>query len=70
MGEIMNHPGDFNMKRSVDEEFKLRDKIHESKVKDLRMAAECQRQTRKFAQPFMRPGIKLMDLCNMIEVKN
>lgn len=39
-------------------------------MNDLRKAAECHRQTRKMAQKMMRPGVKLMDICNAIEDTN
>jgi methionyl aminopeptidase len=39
-------------------------------LKNLRKAAECQRQTRKYAQSVIRPGMKLMDICNQIENMN
>jgi len=45
----MDHPGDFNMFRTTDAEVRGRDRIHESRVNDLRKAAECHRQVRKYA---------------------
>jgi hypothetical protein len=36
----------------------------------VRMAAEVHRQVRKYAQSFIEPGIKLIDMCEMIENKN
>jgi len=66
----MNHPGDFNLMRTTDAEFRAKDRLYATKVNDLRQAAECHRQVRKYAQPFMRPGIKLIDLCDKIEAKN
>lgn len=66
----MNHPGDFNLKRTTDAEFREKDKICATQVNDLRKAAECHRQTRKMAQKMMRPGVKLMDICNAIEDTN
>jgi len=48
-GEFMNHPGDFNLKRITDKEFRDKDRICESQVNDLRRAAECHRQVRKAA---------------------
>jgi methionyl aminopeptidase len=66
----MNHPGDFNTKRTTDAEFRDKDKLHTSKVNDLRKAAECHRQVRKYAQTFIRPGMKLIDICERIEETN
>ena len=36
----------------------------------LRRAAEVHRQTRKHAQKFIKPGMKIMDICNEIEATN
>ena len=66
----MDHPHDFNTTRTTAAEFKERDRLHESRVKDLRKAAEVHRQVRKYAQTFMRPGMKLIDICNRIEETN
>ena len=66
----MDHPGDFNTKRTTDAEYRERDKLHTSRVNDLRKAAECHRQVRKFAQSWIRPGMKLIDICEKIEETN
>ena len=42
----------------------------ESDYKKLRQAAEVHRQVRKFAQSFIRPGMKIMDITNTIEETN
>ena len=54
-GEWMEHPSstgkipiDFNLGRSTAQECRARDNLHSSAVNDLRQAAECHRQTRKF----------------------
>ena len=36
----------------------------------MRRAAEVHRQTRKFAQSFIRPGMSIMDITNKIEETN
>ncbi len=36
-------------------------------IQDLRKAAECHRQVRKYAQSIIRPGVKLIDICEKIE---
>jgi methionyl aminopeptidase len=36
----------------------------------VRLASEVHRQVRKYAQSFIKPGIKLADMCEMIENKN
>ena len=35
-----------------------------------RRAAECHRQTRAYAQSFIKPGIKLIDMCERLEETN
>lgn len=39
------------------------------RVRDMRRAAECHRQARRHIQPLIKPGIKLIDLCEGIENK-
>lgn len=36
----------------------------------LRKAAECHRQVRKYAQSIIRPGVRLIDICQAIESTN
>lgn len=45
----MEHPGDWNLKRTTDAEYRAKDRLMESQVNDLRRAAECHRQVRKAA---------------------
>ena len=39
-------------------------------IKSLRKGAEVHRQVRKFAQQIIKPGMRLMDICNQIENMN
>ncbi len=39
-------------------------------INNLRKAAECHRQVRKFAQTTIKPGVKLIDICEKIENMN
>jgi len=66
----MDHPCDFNTMRTTEAEYRDRDRLHASKVNDLRKAAECHRQVRKLAQSKIRPGMKLVDICELIEETN
>ena len=66
----MNHPGDFNTMRITGAEYREKDRLQHTRVNDLRKAAECHRQVRKSVQPFMRPGVKLIDICERIEQTN
>ena len=69
-GLFMDHPGDFNTKRITEAEFRERDKLFDSQINDLRKAAECHRQVRKMAQKMIKPGMKLIDICEAIENTN
>jgi methionyl aminopeptidase len=66
----MDHPGDFNRKRTTDAEYREKDKLRTAQVNDLRKAAECHRQVRKMAQKMIRPGLRLIDICEAIENTN
>lgn len=47
-----------------------KEKLFESDYDDLRRAAEVHRQTRRYAQSIIQPGMKIMDICNEIEACN
>lgn len=70
VGEIQDHPGDFNTYRTTDEEKRALDRANEELYKTLRHASEVHRQVRKYAQSFIQPGIKLADMCERLEEKN
>ena len=36
----------------------------------IRKSAECHRQVRKYAQTVIKPGMKMVDICNYIEKTN
>ncbi|CAN0512144.1 unnamed protein product, partial [Scytosiphon promiscuus] len=42
---------------------------HASMYDNVRRAAEVHRQVRRYAQSFIKPGIKLIDMCTMLEEK-
>ena len=69
-GEEMNHPGDFNVHRTTDAECRARDRASAEVVEKVRCAAEVHRQVRSWAQSFIKPGIKIIDMCEMLENKN
>src|SRR3989338_7070235 len=58
IGEIMECPID-NVPRTTQAEFRERDRILNTVAEELRLAAECHRQVRKYAQTIIKPGIKL-----------
>lgn len=66
----MEHPLEHNLFRSKDAEKRELDKLSFNDYDDLRRAAEVHRQTRKHAQKWIKPGMKLMDICNEIEATN
>ncbi|KAF4677827.1 Methionine aminopeptidase 2 [Perkinsus chesapeaki] len=68
VGEVHEYTGS-NAYRTTSEEMKEADKLIEEDVVNMREAAECHRQVRKYAQTIARPGIKMIDLCQAIEGK-
>jgi methionine aminopeptidase len=45
-------------------------KTHISRYNTVRHASEVHREVRKWAQSWIKPGIKLIDMCEKIEAKN
>lgn len=68
-GEIMECPIG-NAERVSAQEYRERDRIMNDVVQDLRRAAECHRQVRKYTQTLIKPGIRLIDMCETIENMN
>ena len=66
IGILTDYPN--NIWRSTDKEKQELDKIHSNELLSLRKGAECHKQIRKYAQRFIKPGIKLIDMC--IELEN
>ena len=67
-GEILEHPGYSEYMTS--EERRANDRINSDLVQTVREASEIHRQVRRYAQSFIKPGIKLTDMCEMLENKN
>ena len=66
-GEIMEHPLDINKYRMTSEEKRAEERmLNEDLYDKVRMASECHRQVRKYAQSFIEPGIKLIDMCERL----
>lgn len=53
--------------RYTSEEKKATDSIHEDEYREIRLAAEAHRQTRQYMQKFIKPGMKLIDICEELE---
>lgn len=66
----MEYEQDWNRHRVSAAELRDKEKLMESDYDDLRRAAEVHRQVRKHAQRIIRPGKKIMDICNEIEETN
>ena len=69
-GEISEHPGDLNRFRITSEEKRAQDRLMDTSIRHIRLASECHRQVRKWAQTFIQPGIKIIDMCEAIEERN
>lgn len=44
--------------------------LMENQIQQLRKAAECHRQVRKWTQNYMKPGMRLIDICEKLEDLN
>lgn len=47
--------------------YQMKEKLFDTEYNDLRQAAECHRQVRRYAQSFIRPGISYMEIVTRIE---
>ena len=68
-GQIVNYEGT-NSYRANSLEKKEAEKLSEEILTDIRRAAEVHRQVRRYAQSIIRPGIRLIDMCEKIEDMN
>jgi methionyl aminopeptidase len=53
--------------RVAGKEFKAKEMLFDSEYNDMRKAAECHRQVRRYAQSFIRPGISYLEIATRIE---
>mmetsp|Transcript_17793 Transcript_17793/g.27490 ORF Transcript_17793/g.27490 Transcript_17793/m.27490 type:complete len:427 (-) Transcript_17793:35-1315(-) len=71
IGEIMEYNehngGTFRISSAEKREA---DRLSADIYEDVRRAAECHRQVRKFSQSFIKPGIRLVDMCEKLEEMN
>ena len=71
VGEIQQYKDDTMARRLADsEEKRALDRAHEDIYQELRLAAECHRQTRKYVRSFIKPGMSMIDICERIETSN
>jgi len=70
IGEIQDYSGsETNTKRKSDTEKKKLDKFHEKHYADARRASEVHRQVRQYIQGWVKPGMKMIDICEELESK-
>ena len=67
-GFLMDHKN--GAWRTSSAEMKEKDKLMDFELTSLRKAAECHRQVRKLCQRIIRPGKRLIDICERIEDMN
>lgn len=68
-GELEEYTLDDNRDRISSEEMRAKDRMLEQDISDLRLSAECHRNVRKYAQRWIEPGMKLIDICEKLEGK-
>jgi hypothetical protein len=60
-----------NSYRTTSEELRHIERLQWADMyEEVRLASEVHRQTRKYAQSIIKPGIKLIDLCDQLEAMN
>lgn len=69
-GEIQQHPLESNAHRISSEELRATERLQHNLYSKLRHASEVHRQVRHYAQSFIQPGIKLIDMCERLEECN
>jgi len=69
VGEVSDYVLE-NSFRTSSAEMRQKDQLMEGALNDMRKAAECHRQVRKWVQSVVKPGIKLYDLCENLENLN
>merc|ERR1719204_570968 len=71
VGQILDHPiaaNDATAKtRFTSEESRAMDRIQLDMYNEVRQAAEAHRQTRKYIQSWVKPGMKMIDICEELE---
>ena len=64
------HPISFYKNQITSEEKRALERMQYASLYDkARKAAEVHRQVRRHAQSYIKPGIKLIDMCTMLEEK-
>ncbi len=66
VGYGANEIQEYKVPRVKSEELKIRETVLEETVQHLRKAAEIHRQVRRFAQSIIKPGERLIDICERL----
>jgi len=66
-GEISDYIKDFNCYRTTNEEKRLLERTSEKTYEYARKAAEVHRQVRQNMQSWIKPGMKMIDICEELE---
>jgi len=70
-GQIMDHPISADDKKAADrfssEEARAIDRLQIDMYNEVRQAAEAHRQTRQHIQRWVKPGMKMIDICEELE---
>ncbi|XP_033114538.1 methionine aminopeptidase 2-like [Anneissia japonica] len=69
-GEEVEHPavdGKTAAWRTTNEEKRALERMQEDVYSDVRQAAEAHRQVRNYVQGFIKPGLKMIDICERLE---
>lgn len=67
LGEIEQYKDEANLYRSTSEEKRLLERMSEDELQNARRSAEVHRQVRDFVRRNIKPGMKLIDITNMVE---
>jgi methionyl aminopeptidase len=68
-GELQDYV-DANAFRTSSAEMRERERIEEDLYNTVREAAEVHRRVRKYMRPYIKPGVKLIDMCERLENAN
>eukprot|EP01062_Namystynia_karyoxenos_P032337 TRINITY_DN2383_c0_g1_i4.p1 TRINITY_DN2383_c0_g1~~TRINITY_DN2383_c0_g1_i4.p1 ORF type:complete len:523 (+),score=190.87 TRINITY_DN2383_c0_g1_i4:226-1569(+) len=68
-GQVVQYHQDFNTWRNGNEEARCRERMESMRYDELRRGAEVHRQTRKWVQSWLKPGIPMIEITNKLEAK-
>jgi methionyl aminopeptidase len=68
VGQIQEYIND-NAFRTTSAEKRELERLHQYDYDKIRLAAECHRQVRRYAQSYIRPGMTMTDICQRLERK-